>query len=67
MRMYWEKTGILAPVFRMAGQGFSDAEIASRLNTSEANVQSRVHWIMHFLQFSDRIELIQCASVHAQI
>jgi len=67
MRAYWERTGILVPVFRLAGQGFSDGEIASRLNTSEVNVQGCVDWIMHFLQFSDRMELIQYASVHTEI
>jgi hypothetical protein len=33
MRVHWERAGILVPVFRLAGQGFSDGEIASRLNT----------------------------------
>lgn len=67
MRANWERTGILFPVFDLAGQGFSDGEIASRLSTSEVNVQGCVAWILHFLQFSDRLELIRYASVQTGI
>jgi DNA-binding NarL/FixJ family response regulator len=67
MRVCWEETGILVPVFRLAGQGFNDGEIASRLNTSEVNVQRCVAWIMLFLQFSDRMELIHYAAVRTEM
>ena len=67
MRAHWERTGILVPAFRLAGHVFSDGEIASSLNTSEVNVQGCVDWIMHFLQFSDRMELIRYVSIHTEI
>lgn len=67
MRVCWERTGILVPVFRLAGQGFNDSEIASRLNISETNVQHCVAWIMHSLQFSDRMELIHYSAVRTEI
>jgi len=67
MRVHWERAGILVPVFRLAGQVVSDGEIASRLNTSEVNVQGCIAWILHFLQFSDRMELIRYASVRTEI
>ena len=47
MRVHWERTGILVPVFRLAGHGFSDGEIASSLNSSEVNVQGCVDLIRH--------------------
>ena len=65
--VFWEKVGILGPVYRLAGQGLSDHEIANRLNTTDLNVQDCVAWISHFLQFADRKELIQYASVQAAI
>ena len=67
MRVHWERTGILVPVFRLAGQGFNDGEIANRLNIPEGDVQGCVAWLLHFLEFSDRMELIQCSSVRAGI
>ena len=67
MRAFWEKGGILGPVYRLAGQGLSDRETANRLNITELNVQGCVAWILHFLQFTDRKELIRYASVRAAI
>jgi DNA-binding NarL/FixJ family response regulator len=67
MRAFWEKVGILGPVYRLAGQGLSDREIANRLNITHLNVQDCVVWILHFLQFTDRKELIRYASVRAAI
>lgn len=61
MPAFWEKVGILGPVYRLASQGLSDREIANRLNITELNVQSCVAWILHFLQFTDRKELIRYA------
>ena len=28
MRVFWEKVGLLGPVYRLVGQGFSDGDIA---------------------------------------
>jgi hypothetical protein len=57
----------LGPVFCLAGQGFSDGEIATRLSTSEVNLQGCIVWILYFLCFSDQMERIRYASVHAEI
>jgi DNA-binding NarL/FixJ family response regulator len=65
MRVFWEKVGILGPVSRLVGQGLSDREIANRLNSTEVHVQGCVAWILHFLQFTNRMELIRHASVQA--
>jgi DNA-binding NarL/FixJ family response regulator len=62
---FWEEVGILGPVYHLAGQGLSDREIANALNITELNVQGCVAWILHFLQFADRKELIRYASVRA--
>jgi DNA-binding NarL/FixJ family response regulator len=67
MRVFWEKAGILGPVYRLVGQGLSDREIANRLNITELNVQGCVAWILRFLQFTNRMELIRYASVRAAI
>lgn len=63
MRVFWERVGILGPVYRLAGQGLSDREIANRLNITELKVQGCVAWMLHFLQLTDRMELIRYASV----
>jgi DNA-binding NarL/FixJ family response regulator len=65
MPAFWEEVGILGPVYHLAGQGLSDREIANALNITELNAQGCVAWILHFLQFADRKELIRYASVPA--
>lgn len=65
MRVFWERTGVLGPVYRLAGQGLSDVDIANKLNLTEVKVQDCVAWILHFLKVTDRIELIWYASVRA--
>jgi len=67
MRVFWEKTGILGPVFRLGSQGLSDREIANRLKITEVKVHDCVARILHFLQFTDRKELAQYASVRPTI
>jgi DNA-binding NarL/FixJ family response regulator len=67
MRVFWEKIGILGPVFRMGSQGLSDREIANRLKITEVKVHDCVAWILHFLQLTDRIELARYASVRPTI
>jgi DNA-binding NarL/FixJ family response regulator len=65
MRVFWEKAGVLGPIYRLAGQGLSDVDIANQLNLTEVKVQGCIAWILHFLKFTDRIELIRDASVRA--
>ena len=62
MRVFWEKVGILGPVYRLAGQGLSDSEIAKKLDITELRVEGCVAWILHFLQARNRIELVRYAS-----
>jgi DNA-binding NarL/FixJ family response regulator len=62
MRIFWEQTGVLLPIYRLAGEGFSEAEIASKLNTTEREVQSCIAWLLRFLNLRDRGQLIQYAS-----
>jgi hypothetical protein len=67
MRVFWERIGILGPVFRMGSQGLSDREIANRLNITEVKVHDCVAWILHFLQLTDRMELARYASFRPTI
>jgi hypothetical protein len=62
MRVFWEKVGMLGSVYRLAGQGFSDHDIAEKLNLAELSVQACIAWILHFLGFTDRNRLIRYAA-----
>ena len=62
MRVFWEKLGVLHPIYRLAVQGRSDVDIANNLNLTEHNVQSCMVWILHFLGLTDRKELIRYGS-----
>lgn len=62
MRVFWEQVGALGPVYRLVGQGFSDRDIATKLDLTELRVQSCLAWILHFLGFTDRNELIRYAT-----
>jgi len=62
MRAFWEQTGVLLPIYRLAGQGLSDCEIANKLSITEVKVQSCMAWLLHFLKMSDRNQLIAYAS-----
>jgi hypothetical protein len=65
MRAFWEKVGVLGPVYRLVGQGFSDRDIAEKLCLSEVRVQECVIWILHFLGLTSRIELFRYAATPA--
>jgi orotate phosphoribosyltransferase-like protein len=62
MRVHWEKLGILGPVYRLVGHGFSDNEIAGKLNVSEDNVRRCVAWLLRFGSHDSRAELTRDAS-----
>ena len=62
MQVFWEKIGILGPVYRRVGCGLSDGEIAYDLDITEARVNDCVVWMQHFLHCKDRNELAQEAS-----
>ena len=65
MRAFWEKVGVLGPVYCLVGQGFSDRDIAEKLRLTEVRVQECVIWIVHFLGFTSRIELFRYAATPA--
>jgi hypothetical protein len=58
MRVYFEGIGMLGPVYRMVGHGFSDREIASKLNVDEVKVTSCIAWTLHFLHLTEREQLV---------
>jgi DNA-binding CsgD family transcriptional regulator len=58
MRVFWEQTGVLLPIYRLAGQGMSDYDIAAKLSITEVKVQSCMAWLLHFLQMSHRNQLV---------
>lgn len=66
MRTFWGRVGILLPIYRLVGQGLTDREIASRLNLAEDKVENCISWMLHFLELSDRLELVQHACSAAQ-
>ena len=62
MKVFWEQAGILLPIYRLAGLGFNDDKIAEKLNLPQLRVQSCIAWLLHFLEFTTRNELVQYAS-----
>src|SRR4030095_11657246 len=62
MRVFWEKVGMLGPVYRLVGKGLSDRDIATKLNLTELSVQTCIAWILHFLGLTNRNELIRYAA-----
>ena len=67
MRVFWEQTGALLPIYHLAGQGLSDCDIAKKLSITELKVQSCIAWLLHFLKMSDRNQLIAYASPAAPL
>lgn len=61
MRVYWEKIGVLGPIYHLAGKGLNDQEIASKLNLAESKVQGCISWMLHSLKMSNRMELARDA------
>jgi hypothetical protein len=61
MRVYWERIGVLGPIYRLAGKGFNDLEIASKLNIEESKVQSCISWMLHSFKMPNRMELARDA------
>jgi DNA-binding NarL/FixJ family response regulator len=62
MRCFWEQIGVLGPIYRLVGRGLSDSDIADKLDVTELSVQSCVTWMLHFLKFTSREELVLYAS-----
>ena len=58
MRVFWEKIGVLGPIYRLVGQGWNDRDIAVELKLTERQVHSCVCWMLLFFKMSTRLELI---------
>ena len=58
MRCHWEKLGVLGPIYTLLSQGLTDGEIANRLNIAEVTVHNCISWLVHFLNFQTRAELV---------
>ena len=59
MRVFWEQTGILLPIYRLGGNGLDDRDIANKLNLTEIKVQSCMTWLLHFLKLTTRNQLVR--------
>ena len=66
MRVFCEKLGVLGPIYRLVGEGFSDREIAGRLRLSEPVVTNCIAWMLHSFKFTDRAKLAADAFSAAQ-
>ena len=62
MRCFWERTGVLGPVYRAVGQGLNNRDISVKLNLTELNVQTCISWIVNFLNLNNRRDLVLHAS-----
>lgn len=58
MRVCCEKLGVLGPIYRLVGEGFSDREIAGKLRLSEPVVTNCIAWILHSFKITDRAKLV---------
>ena len=58
MQVFCERLEVLAPIYRLLGQGVSDRDIAVKLRLSEVTVQSCIVWISHSLKLPNRAELV---------
>lgn len=65
MRCFWERTGVLSPIYRAVGQDLNDHDIAEKLNLTELNVQNCIAWMVHFLKLQSRQDLVLYASSSA--
>lgn len=66
MRVFWEQIGVLGEIYRLVGLGLSNREIAEKLNVTEVLVQNCISWTWHFLNFTDRKQLVLRASTTVQ-
>lgn len=61
MRVYWERIGLLGPIYRLVGKGLNDREIANKLNVTETKVQGCLSWMLHSFKIPSRMELARDA------
>lgn len=61
MRVYWERIGVLGPIYRLVGKGFNNGEIANKLSLTEVKVQECISWMLHSFRMANRMELVRDA------
>lgn len=59
MRLMSTDLGIYCPIYRLAGEGLSDRDVAKRLNLTEPTVQEGVRRVLDLLEFGDRNQLVE--------
>lgn len=58
MRVYWERVGVLGPIYRLVRIVLSNTGIANRLNLTEPTVRNCASWMLRFLKLDSRAELV---------
>jgi DNA-binding NarL/FixJ family response regulator len=66
MQVYWERLGILGPIYRLLGAGLSNHDISKQLNVTDSTIDSCVAWLLVFLNYTNRSDLVVRASSIAQ-
>lgn len=61
MRVYWERIGVLGPIYRLVGKGLNDREIANKLNITEITVRGCISWMLHSFKMPNRMQLARDA------
>ena len=61
MRVFWERIGVLGPIYRLVGEGLDDQQIATKLNLTETKVRDCISWMLRFLKLPGRMELARDA------
>lgn len=61
MRVYWERIGVLGPIYRLVGKGLNDREIANKLDITEITVRGCISWMLHSFKMPNRMQLARDA------
>jgi hypothetical protein len=59
MRVLSRDIGVFCPIYRLAGEGLSDSDVAKRLNLTEPIVHESVRRVLDLLEFRDRNQLVE--------
>jgi hypothetical protein len=65
MRSFWERIGVLGPIYRSLGVGLNDDNIAMKLNLPGEKVQNCIAWMLRFLKLKNRQKLVLYSSTAA--
>jgi hypothetical protein len=64
-RSHWEKMDVIAPIYRLAGEGLSDHAIALKLNLTENTVYGCIGYLLRRLKCRTRAELVLYSDVES--